>query len=198
MKVKRFKNLWAMGLLLFGAILIAFYIAKIFFPQFIIGVAELPSIVKFGNYVDSHKWAYYLYTFVISFLGGYIYCCACCRTYKLSLHQTLVFVSLIIVLMILQVLTPQVYSSFNYVFFVFAPFLMLYIEKKLNKETFISTALCFSIDISAQALSLVIRNIIFMTICINSATMTILLIDTWIWRILLYLFYNYKNNKESE
>ena len=47
MKVKRFNNLWAMGLILFGAILVAFYLAKIFFPEFIVGVAEIPAIVNF-------------------------------------------------------------------------------------------------------------------------------------------------------
>ena len=60
MKVKRFNNLWAMGLILFGAILVAFYLAKIFFPEFIIAIAEIPSIVNIGNYIDSHLWLYYL------------------------------------------------------------------------------------------------------------------------------------------
>ena len=68
MKVKRFNNLWAMGLILFGAILIAFYIVKIFFPQFIVGVAEIPSIVAFGNYVDSHEWAKQLFNIATVFL----------------------------------------------------------------------------------------------------------------------------------
>ena len=54
MKVKRFNNLWAMGLILFGVILVAFYVAKIFFPEFIVGVAEIPEIVKFGTLIDSN------------------------------------------------------------------------------------------------------------------------------------------------
>lgn len=54
MKIKRFNNLWAMGLILFGAILVAFYLAKIFFPEFIVGVAEIPAIVNFGNLIDGN------------------------------------------------------------------------------------------------------------------------------------------------
>ena len=181
-----------MGLILFGVLLLSFYILKIFFPEFIVGVAELPSIVEFGNYVDSHKWAYYLYTFVVAFAGGYLYCCACCRKNKLSLFQTLIFTIFVILLIFIQVFAPQIYVSFNYIFFVFTPFLLLYIDKNLSEKTFIATALTFSIDISAQALSLIIRNIVILTVCINSATMTILLIDGFIWRILLYLFFNYK------
>ena len=63
MKVKRFNNLWAMGLILFGVLLVAFYVAKIFFPQFIVGVAQTPSIVKFGTYVDSNNIYIYLFNY---------------------------------------------------------------------------------------------------------------------------------------
>ena len=48
MKVKKFNNLWAMGLILCGVLLVAFYLAKIFFPEFIVGVAEIPAIVNFA------------------------------------------------------------------------------------------------------------------------------------------------------
>lgn len=51
MKVKRFNNLWAMGLILCGVLLIAFYVAKIFFPEFIIGIAETPRLVEIGTYL---------------------------------------------------------------------------------------------------------------------------------------------------
>ena len=54
MKVKRFNNLWAMGLILCGVLLVAFYLAKIFFPEFIVGVAEIPAIVNFGNLIDGN------------------------------------------------------------------------------------------------------------------------------------------------
>lgn len=196
MKVKRFDNLWTMGLILTGAILVLFYIAKIFFPEFIVGVAEIPSIVKFGNYVDSHKWAHYLYNFSIGFLGGYIYCCACCRVKTLTKKQTLMLVGFLLLGIALQVHLSSVYLSYNFVFIVFMPFCMLWSSKGLGEETFISTVICFTIDIMAQALSSVIKDIVLVAPCINSAIMTILLIDIWIWRILLYLFFNNKNKKE--
>ena len=41
MKVKRFNNLWAMGLILCGVLLVAFYVIKIIYPEFIIGIAEI-------------------------------------------------------------------------------------------------------------------------------------------------------------
>ena len=55
MKVKRFNNLWAMGLILCGVLLIAFYVAKIFFPEFIIWIAETPSLVEIGTAIQANK-----------------------------------------------------------------------------------------------------------------------------------------------
>ena len=58
MKVKRFNNLWAMGLILCGVLLVAFYLAKIFFPEFIVCVAEIPAIVNFGEWQKVHSLFY--------------------------------------------------------------------------------------------------------------------------------------------
>lgn len=57
MRIKKFNNLWAMGLILVSIILIVFYVIKIVNPYFIVGIAETPAIVKFGKYIDTHKWA---------------------------------------------------------------------------------------------------------------------------------------------
>ena len=108
MKIKRFKNLWAMGLLLFGALLIAFYLLKIFFPKFIVGVAEIPSIVTFGNYVDSHWWAIALFNGITSFISLYLYGCACCRIEKANFIEN---VSILILIIFSQIITKYLPSQ---------------------------------------------------------------------------------------
>ena len=187
-----------MGLILFGAILLLFYVAKIFFPEFIVGVAEIPSVVAFGNYVDSHLWASILFHFVVSYIGGYLYYCACYRKYKLDLLENCSLIAFIVITIIVQYFLPKIYSPFLYVSVILQPLIMLYVHKNICKETFISVCACFIVDIMAQAVSMQIRDIILLASHLNTATMTILLIDTWIWRILLYLFFNHKKNKENE
>lgn len=190
MRIKRFDNLWTMGLILFGAILAFFYVAKIFFPQLIVGVAEIPSVVAFGNYVDSHLWAFYTYHACVGLFGGYFYYCACARTYKMTKKQVLLFVSFVVLGLILQRFLPSIYTPYTYVMLVSLPFVMLLIEGETNYKTFRSTAVCFAVDIMAQAFSLEIRNIVMMARAVNSATITILMIDAIIWRVLLYLYFN--------
>lgn len=197
MKIKRFKNLWTMGLILFGAILLLFYVAKIFFPEWIVGIAEIPSIVAFGNYVDSHLWAYYLFHLVVAYISGYFYYGACYRKYKLDWKENLTIIAFYLVSMVVQYFLPNVYSPFLYVSLILQPLIMLWAHDNLSKNTFKSVCICFVVDILSQAISMEIRNVVLLTQYINTATLIILLIDTYIWRILLYLFFNVKNNEKE-
>ena len=40
MKIKKFDNIWIMGLILCGAILVFLYMLKIFFPSFVVETAQ--------------------------------------------------------------------------------------------------------------------------------------------------------------
>lgn len=184
-----------MGLILFGAILIALYVAKIFFPEFIVGIAEIESVVKFGNYVDTHQWAYYLFNFATSIFTGYFYCCACCRKKGLSFVQFSILAITTIILFIIQKYLPTYYFGLNMVIMVILPTIICRLDKSLDIKYLYSTATSFTIYYLAQMLSLEIRNISIMISYPNSATYTILLIDAYIWGVLLYNFYNFKEKR---
>ena len=184
------------GIDIVWAILLLFYVAKIFFPEWIVGIAEIPSIVAFGNFVDSHKWAYCVFHAFVGLFGGYFYYCACARTYKLNWKQIIIFVSFVATSVTLKEICVSLYVPFTYVMLIALPFSILLVDSRTNYKTFRSTAICFTVDIMAQAISLQIRNIVLLASSVNSATMTILMIDAIIWRVLLYLFFN-QNNKEE-
>ena len=198
MKVKRFNNLWAMGLILFGALLIAFYIAKIFFPEFIIGVAETPRIVKIGTIIQSNKWYLHLFNIITGYIYGYILFCACCRTYKLNCKGNLILLSSLLVLAFVMEFYPEHYNTINYFVLVITPFFICLSNKNVTKETFTSTAICFSLDLVFQVFSLLVRNLPLMANQPNIITILILLIDGFIWRIIFYLFFNYKIKEKGE
>jgi hypothetical protein len=192
MKVKRFNNLWTMGLILTGAILVAFYIAKIFFPEFIVGVAEIPSIVAFGCFVDSHWWAYYLFTFLTSFIGSYLFNCACLSKNKLNWKELFIVVLSIIVMFLFENISIYYYQVISILIMLLTPTILSVLNKKQNITTFYMTTLCLIIHTVAQIFSAEIRGIASMISYSNSATFFILLIDAYIWLFLLYCFSNYK------
>lgn len=198
MKVKRFNNLWAMGLILCGAILVAFYVLKIFFPHFIIKVAEIPRLVKFGNWVQSNKWYLHIFNFITGYIHAYILYCACIRKPYLSWKGNVVLVVSLVTLRAIAEFYPIQYSALNLAFMVIMPFIVCIIEKNLNKETFVSTVGCFALELAFEFLSMSVRDLTRLTPCVNIMTVLILMIDVFIWRILLYLFFNYKNTKKGE
>jgi hypothetical protein len=184
MKVKRFKNLWTMGLILCAVILVVIYIAKIFFPEMVVEIAQVESITKIGSYIDTHKWAWYLASGFLSFFAYYFYCCACIKKNKLNLNQILVIVSTIVILFIVKGLFPNQYTSINISSLVLLPFIM--------GGDFKATVVCFISTNFIQTITGEIRNIMSMVIDFNYATLIILMIDYYILEVLLYFLFNFK------
>lgn len=195
MKIKKFNNLWTMGLIICGVILVALYVIKIAFPDFIVGVAEVDGVVKFGNYVDSHLWAYYIFTFIASFFIYYFYTCACCRKKFLNWKDLIVVFVTIVILFLVQKFLPDFYLVLNVASLIVVPACVCALDKRTEAKYLYSTAVCFVIHNVAEVMSLFIRDISTKISYPNIATLTILLIDLYIWQVLLYNYYNFKEAK---
>ena len=192
MKVKKFDNLWTMGLILSCGILVVVYLAKLIFPKFVIGVAETENIIQIGTYIDTHKWAYYLYHFINSALLLYLYTCACCRISKLDKIESFVILTASALSLVIETFLPQLSFVYNNVLYVLLPFVVYLIKRKCIYDIFFSTSICFIITSYSQALSLEIRNIQYFISNFNTATFFILTIDLYIWSFLLYFYFNNK------
>lgn len=184
MKIKRFDNLWLMGLILSASILGVIYILKIFFPQFVIEVAQIDSITRIGHYIDTHKWAWYVATLFISCIAFYFYCGACCSKSKLNYKEIITIIVIHILLFIIQEFLPNQYTISNFCAMLIMPLVM--------KGVFKNTIITFCAINILQSLTLEIRNIGLMISEYNFATLMILMIDYYILIVLLYLFFNYK------
>lgn len=197
MKVKRFNNLWAMGLVLCGIILVALYLIKILFPSFIIGLAEIPSIVSFGEFVDTNLWAYYLVNGLVSIFVAYMLCCIACLKTKLNLYQTLLCFVCTIILFIIQTFAIEIYVEFNYAIMVIVPIVCVKMDKNTNIKCLYALGSTLSTFWISQALTIKIRDISVLINYPNTATFLVLMLDTFIWLILFYLYYNYKGEKKN-
>ncbi len=192
MKVKKFKNIWTMGLILCGGMLVVLFFAKLIFPEFVVGVAEIPSIVAFGNFIDSHKWAYYLFTFATSFITSYFYNCACLCKRKLDNKEIIIVICSILIMFLIENIAISYYHAISIIIMIVTPTFIGYINKSTNVKQFYMTILAIGVHTFAQILSVEIRGINGMITYPNSATYMILLIDLYIWTFLLYCFANYK------
>jgi hypothetical protein len=188
MKIKRFDNLWLMGLILCGAILGGVYILKIFFPNFVIEVAHIESITRIGHYIDNHKWAWYLASILLSFVTYYFTACACCKTKSLNTFGVICVIATVLSMYTIKEFLPALYVGANACSMILLPFI-LRADFKATTVVFVSTTLL-------QSITLTVRDIAIMVIDANYATMLILTIDYYILLGLLYFYYNYETEKE--
>lgn len=187
MKIKRFNNLWTMGLVLSASILGLVYLLKIFCPEFVIQVAHTESIVTIGRYIDTHKWAWYLVSIILSFAVLYLHCCACCKKKKLSYNELLIIAIALTIMFISKEFLPNQYTIINLSSNIVLPYLM--------KADFKATTVCFVAINLLQTLTLEIRDLSAMIIDFNFATFLILMIDIYIVQVLLYFLFNYEKEK---
>lgn len=196
MKIKKFNNLWTMGLIIFIGILLVVYLAKIINPAFVVGVAETESIVKLGQYIDSHKWAYYLATTIISFAVYWLFCCASCRKKSLNWKECLIILATIIILLLCERYLNFMYYEINMLSMIIVPAIILKLNKVNDIKYLYSIITCTSINFISQALSLQIRDVGLLIANYNYATLIILLIDAYIWLFIVYCYFNIKREEK--
>lgn len=187
MKIKRFNNLWTMGLILSAVILGAIYLLKIFMPHFVIGVAHIDRIVEIGHYIDTHKWAWYLASSILSFVIYYFLSCAASNRKYLEVKGILIIIIAIIFGYSIREFANEYYTTYNYVSMLILPCIF--------KGKLFNTTVCVSFLMFVQVATLSIRNIGTMISDINFATLIVLMIDYYILAILLYLVFNFEKEK---
>lgn len=187
MKVKRFENLWLMGLILSAVMLGAIYILKIFLPHFVIEVAHTEQICRIGRYIDTHKLVWYVASFVLSFFIYYFLCCASCGKKKLSIKEVVLICLVFSFGYVLREFANEYYTMYNYVSMIICPCIC--------KGKLFNTTVCFTSLMLLQSITLSIRNLSVLISDFNFATLIVLMLDYYILAFLLYQFFNYKKEK---
>ena len=187
MKIKRFNNLWLMGLILSASILGVIYFLKICFPQFVIEVAQIDSITRIGHYIDTHKWARHIVTAILSFANYYLICCASANKYTLVKKEYLYVLATILSLSLIKEFLPNQYTACNIISLILLPYLC--------KGKFKNTLFIFVSANLLQTITLEIRDLMSMVTSVNYATVIILTIDVYILSALWYFYYNYRKGE---
>ena len=186
-----------MGIILCCSFLLVYTLLKIVCPEFVVGIAETQWVVDFGTYINNNEWAYYIFVFIASYALGYLYCCACCRVPKLNWIECGIVAIEVIFLLVMQRVIPSQYVLINSVCMIIMPAIMCAIAHKTEIKYLYSIVITLAIHTAWQILSLVIRDITIYVTKPNIVTITILLIDLYIIDVLLYNYYNYKEEKKN-
>ena len=185
MNKKVFKTMIALVVIF----LVACYVLKIFFPEQFALSLENNTLVNIGNYMDKNLWIRYPFGVLTSFITYWLYLCATCRKWYLKWWECLIVLVTIGATIGLRFVDTNLSSVISYTSFVFLPFMF--------KAELKPVAICYTIHITNQFLTLSIRNLIAYVATVNALNIMILSIDMYMWLVLLYITFNYKTkNKE--
>ena len=165
------------------------YVLKIFMPeQFVLSV-ENETIITIGTYIDNNAWAYYLFGILTSFITYWLYLCAVCRRWYLKWYEILTVLVVIGGSIGLSLWDTNVYSAYSVITFIVLPVIF--------KSDLKTVATVFTIHSLSQTMSLTIRNLPLYMTNINSLTVCMLGIESYLWLLLFYIYFNY-NKKEGQ
>lgn len=178
------KKLYVAMLILSIIFLIGMYVLKFWFPEEFVMAIENDKLVAIGNYIDSHKWSYYLFGICTSFLTYSLYCSAVCRRLTLKWWQYLVILFTIGMSIGFSFIDSAIVTYINIMSFIILPCIF--------KAQLKDVAMVYSIHGLAQILTLRIRNLPMYMTNVNSLTTFAVVFEMYIWLILFYIALNLK------
>lgn len=175
--------------------LVACYILKIFFPEQFVMSIENKVFIQIGNYIDSHKWLSCIYGIVLGFIFDYLFFGAVCKQKKLNYK-------LIIIIIVYNIAFSCVYNFANPLFLqeysliisAISSCYMILIPMFFTK-TIKELSITYCINYISQTLSLNIRNLSLLLTNTNSLIISLMTIESYLWLILLFIYFNYKKEK---
>lgn len=178
------KKVFIAMLILTISFLVSFYVLKIFFPQEFVMAVENEHLIIIGNYIDTHKWSYYLFGIFTSFITYWLYCCAVCRKLFLNLKECVIILIVIGLSIALSFYDVSLSSELSIIAMLLLPLIF--------KGDMHYMPIVMTVNNLSQLLTLKIRNLPIYLTTINSLNIFILSIDMFFWLILLYIIGNYK------
>ena len=167
-------------LVLVVVFLVGLYVLKIFFPeQFVMAISN-PKLIEIGNYIDTHKWAFYIYGFITSSITYFLYFNACFKQWRFNWKQWLVFIVVILGNFGLSFVDTTLCATFSILSMLLVPLIF--------KADMRYTAVVFSTHYLAQSLTLSIRNLPMYFVNINSIIMALVTLEMYFWLLLFYVY----------
>lgn len=167
--------------------LLGLYVIKIFFTDWFLFQIQSQPLIDFGAFIDSHLWIYITINTITCFITYYLYVCACSRKKYLNWIWSLVILGVSILSGSLSLYYPNFIMHFNICAMIIIP--------ALNGAKAIDIGIVYAIHGIAQLLSLNIRSLSLLLTNTNYVTIFCLGIESYLWLILLYITFNYKNEK---
>ena len=166
------------------------YVIKIFFPEQFVMAVENEVIVAVGNFIDSNKWASVLYYTAISIIFDWFYFGAVTRRLVPKLSLLIIMIAYGLGLNLFYAYAPiELVIAISSCYMILPP--MFYI-KELKP-----LSITYTVNAISQQLLLFIRDFTSVTANMSALSSFVWGIDNYIWIVICYILFNYKNKKKE-
>lgn len=167
--------------------LISLYILKIFLPEQFLIVIENDNLIKIGNFVDNNLWLHIILGIITSFITYWLYLGAVTRKWCLNWKE---IIAVIVVCISTQIfyyfIDANIGSAISIISMICLPLIS---NAKLKY-----VAIVFSLHYFSQLLSISIRQVNFLLVNTNYATILLMGLECYFWLLLFYLYFNLRRN----
>lgn len=184
------KNVIKTMLMLVVGYLLAWYVLKIFFPEWFVLQVNNERLIAIGDFIDNSFILDNLLGLVMSYITYTLYLGALCEIKHLNLKQSLIVCGVYILGIFVQKYDISLSTYYNIIAMIVLPAIFNCSSKRL--------ALVFTAHFLCQWLSLSIRQLSTKVLVYNSLTCLIMTIECYFWLLLWYLWFNYNKIFDKE
>ena len=169
--------------------IVGFYILKFIFPDTLLLVVTDPTILKFGQFVESWKGYTHIIQTLSTFLTLYLFTSASRWCFKLKWYHALYLLGGTVITNLILYLLPELYTHVSISIMLLLAMLM---KGKLSY-----TAITFSIHGLLSQFLFSIRGFETIVMKYNMASDLALAIECYVWLVLLALLFYLKEKKNG-
>ena len=182
-----------------AAFLGIFTFLKLVFPDAVIALATTPSLTKLGTAIDENIALNVIIQFAMGYVVYFLYTCAACRIHHMNAVENVIVIAVIILQLVF------VYAGFYTLntlvvdlSLLCLPLVFTMIRKTISVKHFYSTIISYTAHNCTQAFSLNVRGLSDRLEYPTLVSVYVLMIDTYIVLLMLYLFYASKLETEND
>ena len=170
--------------------IIGFYVLKFIFPEYLLLTITDPNVLTFGKFIESNIVAHHIYCGITTFTTYYLFVSASKASFKINLKDLIcIFVGVIISSFVTHYLPEYIVHTSTSIMFILA--LLCNGKLKYAVPSFVLHGYLSQFLFSIRGFETIIFNI-------NTASGTILMIEGWVWLILLGLIFYLKEKRNGK
>lgn len=169
--------------------LVSFYILKFFFPELLLQTITNPSILRLGEFMDSHKVFEFIFKTLSSFIAIYLFACASSGRFKFNWLEFVYIFSGTALMIICELFFINFYTH--------TATAIMFLVAMLCKGKLKYSAISFAIHGYLSMFLFQIKGFETIILQINNISGFMLGLEVDFWLILLAIIFNIKERKEN-